>query len=588
MQPDRMHQAVSLDGTSIMGGVHGQGPPLVLVPGGPADGETGWFALLPSLSKHFTCYTINTRGRGPSGDHPDHSRERIVEDIVAFVESIGDSVLLFGHSAGGAHVLEAVANTTAVRALAVYEPTLAELAEPGLRARFEDAFVRVRRAVVNGRPAVGAQLFLEELALANDEELAALAAAGAAQEMAPLVPLVLDEAAQSGPPQLSDLSLLDDITVPVLLLHGDRTNAFYKQVARHVADRLAHCRLRVLPGLGHLGPEIAPEPVTNELLWLAEAAVTTGEQHTIVGAADARTDPGPNGHGRRVGRPSDVSVIGTGAMGSALAEALAAAGAEVSVWNRTNEKAEALAGSSIHPTGSVAEALTSSPLTIVSVADHKLGCDLVQEAGVELDGAVVASTSFANPDQARTYAATVSALGGCYLDLAIAAYPSEVRSGAGFFIVSGDPAAYEAHRERFESIGQVNYIDDAPAAACIGEMAVLLAYLPMAVGLLQGRRICDHHGFATEWFERLVLELYPHHIRALLEGASESTHASASDVEASVDTWAAAAAEYADYLRELSLDAGMYDALHQLFTATSEAGHGGADWTRVAEHVATR
>lgn len=285
---------------------------------------------------------------------------------------------------------------------------------------------------------------------------------------------------------------------------------------------------------------------------------------------------------------SDVTVIGAGAMGSALVEALAASGADVSVWNRTGKKAEELAGTRIRPTDSVGEALTSAPLTIVSVSGHEVGRTLVEEAGVALDGVVVASTSFVTPDQAREYAATVSALGGRYLDLSILAYPSEVRSAAGVFIVSGDPGAYEMHRERFEQFGQVSYIDDAPGAAFIGEMAVLLAYLPMTVGLLQGRRICDHHGLPTAWFEKTVLELYPVHIRSLLERVSKATDTSTTDVEASVNTWAEGAAEYADYLRELGLDAGMYDALHRLFTATSKAGHGDADWTCVAEHVATR
>jgi pimeloyl-ACP methyl ester carboxylesterase len=278
MQPHRMHQAVSTDGTHIAGGVHGQGPPLVLVPGGPADGETGWLALLPGLSEHFTCYTVNTRGRGPSGDHPDHSRERIVADVVAFVESIGEGVLLFGHSAGGTHALEAAANTAAVSGLALYEPTLMELADPNLRARFDDAFVRVRQAVGDGRPADGAQIFLEDLALANDDELALLEQVDAAAEMAPLVPLVLEEAAQSGPPQLTDLSLLDEIPIPVLLLYGARTHPFFQQVAHQVADRLADCRLREIPDLGHLGPEVAPEPVTDELRSLAETATATAAE----------------------------------------------------------------------------------------------------------------------------------------------------------------------------------------------------------------------------------------------------------------------------------------------------------------------
>jgi pimeloyl-ACP methyl ester carboxylesterase len=170
-------------------------------PGGPTDGETGWLALLPSLSQHLTCFTINTRGRGPSGDHPDHSRAKIVEDIVAFVESIGGSVRLFGHSAGGAHALEAAATTPAVRALALYEPTLVEFAEPDLRARFDDALVRVRQAVDVGRPADAAQVLLEDLALANEEELALLAEVGAAEQMASRVPVVLEggDAVRSAP-----------------------------------------------------------------------------------------------------------------------------------------------------------------------------------------------------------------------------------------------------------------------------------------------------------------------------------------------------------------------------------------------------
>lgn len=273
MDTDRIHRAVSADGTEIAGRVHGHGPPLVLVPGGPADGETAWPGLLPHLSEHFTCYAINTRGRGMSGDHPDHSRERIVGDVVAFVESIGDDVLLFGHSAGGTHALEAAAHTSAVGALALYEPTLTELAGAEVSARFSDAFARVRDAVDDGRPADGAWIFLEELAMANDTERAILSEVDAAREMVPLVPLVLEEQAQSGFPQLSDLSLLERVTMPVLLLHGSRTDPFYAGVVTDLAGRIADCRVHEIAGVGHLGPEIDPEPVAAELVRLREVSV---------------------------------------------------------------------------------------------------------------------------------------------------------------------------------------------------------------------------------------------------------------------------------------------------------------------------
>ena len=286
---------------------------------------------------------------------------------------------------------------------------------------------------------------------------------------------------------------------------------------------------------------------------------------------------------------SDVSVVGTGVMGSALVEAFAASGAEVTVWNRTREKAEALTGPRVHLAESVRDALSSSPLTIISVTGQELSRTLVEQAGADLGGKVVASTSFVTPDQAQDYDAVVRAAGGRYLDLSIPAYPKEVRSGAGVFLLSGDTAAYEQHRERFERIGRATrFVGEAPGAAYVSEMAVLLGYLPMAVGLLQGLQMCEKLGIPMEWFREIALELYPFHIASLLDRVAEQPDGLARSVEASINEWGTSAAEYADYLRELKLDPGMYDALHRLFMAAAAAGHGDVDWTYIAEYDVKR
>jgi 3-hydroxyisobutyrate dehydrogenase-like beta-hydroxyacid dehydrogenase len=283
----------------------------------------------------------------------------------------------------------------------------------------------------------------------------------------------------------------------------------------------------------------------------------------------------------------DVSVIGAGAMGSALTEVLAASGADVRVWNRTRQKAEALAGPQVRVAGSAAEALASSALAIVAVTDHLVARTLVAEAGEDLEGKAVASTCVVTPEQARDLDAVVSAAGGRYLDLAILANASEVPSGDCVFLLSGDRAAYEAHRDRLESIGRISYVDGAPGAAYISGMAVVVAYLPMAVALLQGLRICERHDIPLDWFKPTVLEFYPFQIRSLLERIAAKPNPSAADVEGSVDVMADWAAENAAYLREMDLDTGMFDALHRLFSAASDAGHGDAAWTRIAEHVAS-
>jgi pimeloyl-ACP methyl ester carboxylesterase len=118
MMSDRIHRAVSVDGTEIAGRVHGQGPPLVLFHGAPHDGDLAWEALVPHLADRFTCYLPSWRGRGLSADREDHTPPRHEEDATAFVDSIGGSVDVAGWSAGVMTTLGAAANSDAVSAVA--------------------------------------------------------------------------------------------------------------------------------------------------------------------------------------------------------------------------------------------------------------------------------------------------------------------------------------------------------------------------------------------------------------------------------------------------------------------------------------
>ena len=50
MTDERIHRAVSADGSEIAGRVRGRGPALVLVHGGIGDGDVAWESLLPRLT----------------------------------------------------------------------------------------------------------------------------------------------------------------------------------------------------------------------------------------------------------------------------------------------------------------------------------------------------------------------------------------------------------------------------------------------------------------------------------------------------------------------------------------------------------
>lgn len=122
------------------------------------------------------------------------------------------------------------------------------------------------RAAAEGRLADAAWIAFEDFALANDEELAILAAAGAAEFVAPNVPVHLREIE----PFLSYRFLADPrlerLTMPTVLLRGSRTHTFFTNVVRHLAGRLPDAHVREIGGAGHMGPLLAPQPAADELV----------------------------------------------------------------------------------------------------------------------------------------------------------------------------------------------------------------------------------------------------------------------------------------------------------------------------------
>jgi pimeloyl-ACP methyl ester carboxylesterase len=276
---ERIHRAVSADGTEIVGRMHGQGPPLVLLHGRLEDGDSCWGPMLPLLTDRFTCYTPSTRGRGLSGDNPDHAPECLVEDAAAFIDSIGEPVRVFGWSSGAALALAALARSTMGAAAAIYEPSVSEVINEQDGARLRDAVAGMAEMASDGRPAEAARAFLA--VVATDDELAAALAAGYEDTWAGYVPVALQEFQQthlspSDAPRPTDPSLLAQISAPVLVLHGTQTPLqSLTDGVDHVARYVPDARVREIPGVGHLAPIVQPAPIAEQLIRFFHSAAGT-------------------------------------------------------------------------------------------------------------------------------------------------------------------------------------------------------------------------------------------------------------------------------------------------------------------------
>lgn len=255
-----MVTAVSKDGTKITSWRSGTGPALVLVHGGAVD-HTGWDGVLPELAPYFTVYAMDRRGRGASGDGPAFAIEREVEDVLAVLNDIGDSVHMIGHSYGAICALEAARRTQRIASLVLYEPPLLGMPDelpPGVldeverliaEGRREEAAVQVYRTMLGRSP--------EEI-----EQLRADPGWGNRVGSAPAIPREV-RAVQDYRFNWNGYRDMDRRT---LLLDGELSPPRLRASTAAVDAILPNSRVVVLHGQGHAALRFAPKLVAAEVL----------------------------------------------------------------------------------------------------------------------------------------------------------------------------------------------------------------------------------------------------------------------------------------------------------------------------------
>ncbi len=265
MSNQRTHYVTTTDGVSIGATVHGEGPPLVFLHGAVGDGDIDWDRLVGHLTDRFACHLPSLRGRGLSGDHPDLSIRRQVDDMLAYVDSIGEPAGLVGWSGGANHALGVAAQCDTVTAVAPYEPVVQSLMDEQEHAALGGAAARMGELAADGSLADAARAFAGWPF--NDEEIAMTEDAGyfkAAGRYVPNLLNLLQQLVEHGDPT-TDPAVLGAISAPVMVLHGSDTKPFFATSARHVADHVLNARIHEIPGAGHAAPLTHPEALAEAL-----------------------------------------------------------------------------------------------------------------------------------------------------------------------------------------------------------------------------------------------------------------------------------------------------------------------------------
>jgi 3-hydroxyisobutyrate dehydrogenase-like beta-hydroxyacid dehydrogenase len=163
-----------------------------------------------------------------------------------------------------------------------------------------------------------------------------------------------------------------------------------------------------------------------------------------------------------------VAILGTGKMGGAMARRLNSAGHELTLWNRTRERAEKLGIGKVVATP--AEAAEGAEVVISMLTD----ADAVRTAYLGEGGAVKSAQrqvfiemSTAGPDVARDVAPAVERAGAQFVEAPVMGSIGAVESGTLVVLAAGPGAAIERALPVLETLGQVRRVGDLGSAASL-------------------------------------------------------------------------------------------------------------------------
>jgi pimeloyl-ACP methyl ester carboxylesterase len=259
--------ARSKDGVPLSVLKTGSGPALLLVHGSAAAGSSTWQAVLPALSRRFTVYVMDRRGRGLSGDGKSYSVAAEADDIAAVAAKIGEPLTLVAHSYGALCAVAAMDRLKGVTRLILYEPPILPQA-PG--PEFAGVLQALDRALQNNDRDLVATIFLRDAVGVPPAALEQMRSSPGWQGTVETAPTLPREARAVGAFRMP-VERMRNWKAPTTMLAGDRTGGYLEAAAPAVCGAIPGCRLVTLEGQGHVAMLTAPDLFVSKVVEAAGA-----------------------------------------------------------------------------------------------------------------------------------------------------------------------------------------------------------------------------------------------------------------------------------------------------------------------------
>ncbi len=269
---------------------------------------------------------------------------------------------------------------------------------------------------------------------------------------------------------------------------------------------------------------------------------------------------------------SDITVIGLGLMGAALARAMQRAGHDLTVWNRSPAKMQPFIDDGVAAAPDIVSAIAASPVVLICIDNYAATNTMLQSDDIVplLTGRTVVQLSTGTPKEAREASDWMTARDVTYLDGAILAGPKSIGTDDAQILLSGDETAYERAGNLLECLGgTVRYLGTNVRAASALDLAWLTTCYGRFIAIIHAASLCKSEDVGVDDF----ISLFPdnpdiqHYAKVIHEG---SFH----ECTATLQVWGAALQHIQQQGVDANINTQIPDFVASFFKIAVDAGYG--------------
>lgn len=271
----------------------------------------------------------------------------------------------------------------------------------------------------------------------------------------------------------------------------------------------------------------------------------------------------------------NISVIGLGSMGFALAETLLKTDFNISVWNRTSSKAQKLENKGANICSTPNEAFKNSQFIVASLSNYEAWNNIIDSNQIDIDlsGKTIIQLTTGSIEEVTALNDWVKKYNGDLLEGIISCFPSQIGTEESLILLAGSDNSINNCKDIISILSpQYKNLGSNLIAPTVLSRAFLSGALGGLIGMMNGVVLCQKADISLDDFKEIYMDrssIIEQESKRIIDAiATEDTE----NTEASVSAWGHGQEALLAISKTLDSNIDFQLALNKLFKKTIEAG----------------